>query len=394
MTERASSQKAQTPPNVRAAGATARLNGLETPCIVIDRRRLRGALERMRDIAGRAGVRLRPHVKTHKSLALAALQLEDGGATGICASKPNEALVFIEAGVRDVLLAYPVIDGRKLDRVFATALRHGATLGFIADSQAGTAAIDDAAKRHNTRVGIYLKVDVGLHRVGVDPTGKAAIDVARAMADSPHLDFRGLLSHAGHAYGASSVAEISEIAEAERRTLLELAVRLRAVDITVHELSVGSTPSVLAATNFEGLTEIRPGNYVFLDATALRLGVATSEQVSFSVLATVVSRNDRYAIIDAGSKVLSSDKGAHGLGGDGFGFAYRYGPTGEGFLIDRLSEEHGWIAHRGRELPVGARVRIVPNHSCVVANLVGQAWLVEDDRVVDWWAMEARAQVL
>jgi D-serine deaminase-like pyridoxal phosphate-dependent protein len=378
--------------NVQASGG--KLDELETPCIVIDRRRLRRTIELMRNLAEQAGVRLRPHVKTHKSLALASHQLTYGGAAGICASKPDEARVFIEAGVHDVLLAYPVVDGRKLDRVMTAGLHHRTRLGFIADSHEGVAAIEDAARRHDMRVGIHLKVDVGLHRVGVDPASTAAIDVARAMAAAPHLDFRGLLSHAGHAYGASSVAEIAEIAEAERRTLLDLAERIRNVGIPVTELSVGSTPSVLAAASFEGLTEIRPGNYVFLDATALRLGVATSEQVSFSVLATVVSRNGHYAIIDAGSKVLSSDKGAHGLGGDGFGWAYRDGPAGEGFLVERLSEEHGWIAHGHRELPIGARVRIVPNHSCVVANLVGRAWLVENNCVVDSWAMEARAKLL
>lgn len=374
--------------------AAQRLADVETPCIVIDRARLMAALARMRDLAAAGGVRLRPHVKTHKSVALARLQLDYGGATGVCASKPDEALVFIDAGIDDVLVAYPVVDARKIARVIAAAARHGTRVAFIADSDTVLRAVEAAGADAGTQVGIYLKVDVGLHRVGVDPTSAAAVGLGQAMAASPHLDFRGLLSHAGHAYGAAGPAEIADIAEAERRTLLELAVRLRNAGVAVPELSVGSTPSVLATASFEGLTEIRPGNYVFLDATALRLGVATPDEVSFSVLATVVSRNDRHAIVDAGSKVLSSDKGAHGLGGDGFGRAYSEGPAGDGFIIDRLSEEHGWVVHDGRALPVGSRVRIVPNHSCVVANLVGRAWLVDDDRIIEAWDMEARAKLL
>ena len=369
----------------------------ETPCVVISEPRLEQNLGRMAALAARAGVRLRPHVKTHKSLALAALQMS-GGAVGLTASKADEAIVFLEGGAPSVTAAYPIRDARKLDRLFACAARLGADLRMIADSTELVEILGETGRRQLIRPGVFLKVDVGLGRVGVDPLGDEALAVARAAAAHPHLNFRGLLSHAGHAYAAPDAIAIAEIAEAERRTLLALAARLRTASVPVEEISVGSTPSVLGARDFKGLTEIRPGNYVFLDMTAVRLGLARLEDVALTVLTTVVSRNDRYAIVDAGSKVLSSDKGAHGTDADGYGRAYPFDAAGccdgPGRSVARLSEEHGWVEDAAADLKPGDRLRIVPNHSCVVANLVGRAWLEDALGVGRPWIMDARGVVL
>ncbi len=366
---------------------------LETPCLLIDRRKLLANLGRVQTIAQQAGVALRPHVKTHKSLELARLQLA-GGACGMTASKVDEAIVFLQGGAPSVTLAYPVLDPRKLDRLLRAAAAHGAELNLIVDSLPLVEAAEDASRRAGRRTPVFLKVDVGLGRVGVDPKSKAAVAVARAVAASSHLTFAGLLSHAGHAYAAAGSADIAAIAEVERLTMLTLRDRLKAEGVEAPAISVGSTPTVLAARNFEGVTEIRPGNYVFLDGTAARLGLARAEEAALTVSVTVLSRNDRYLIVDAGSKVLSSDTGAHGTGGGGYGRAYHSGRTGDGWDVARLSEEHGWIAHDGQPVPTGTRLEILPNHACPVANLVGRAWLVEDGRVLDEWRLQAQAQVL
>ncbi|MEO0569692.1 MAG: alanine racemase [Pseudomonadota bacterium] len=375
-------------------GLPSKIWELETPCLLIDQAKLLRNLNDMRLRAETGGVTLRPHIKTHKSIDIAKLQIEIGGANGICTSKPDEALVFIQAGFKDITVAFPIIDPRKLDRVLLAARSNRTEMSFIADSEAIVEEIGNAAIRAGVRPSVFMKVDVGLHRVGVEPTHQKAVSVATAIDRHKALNFGGLLSHAGHAYAATNQLEIEQIAECERMTMLELADKLKGAGIAVQKISVGSTPSVLATNSFKGLNEIRPGNYVFMDATAMRLGVASLDQVSFSVLSTVVSRNNSFAIIDAGSKVLSSDKGPHGTGADGFGLAYVDDLCADPFQICRLSEEHGWIAHRGFDLSVGTKVRIVPNHSCVVANLVGQAWVVKDTSIVDQWTFEANSKVL
>jgi D-serine deaminase-like pyridoxal phosphate-dependent protein len=374
------------------ASGPGRIEDLETPCLVLDRDALTSNLARVRAIAQDAGVGLRPHVKTHKSLELARLQLEEGGACGLTASKAQEALVFLRGGAKSLTVAYPIVDHRKLDRIFAAAA--GADVRFIADSLVHVAVLEAAAERAGRRAPVFMKVDVGLGRVGVSPTSAQALALARAIAASRWLQFAGLLAHAGHAYGASGRAEAAQIAEAERLTLLDLAGRLEEAGIPAREISVGSTPTVLAAERFDGLTEIRPGNYVFMDATMMRLGLARAEDVALKVLTTVVSRNEDWLIVDAGSKTLSSDSGAHGSGGAGFGIAMPTDADGPALRVARLSEEHGWVARAGADIPIGARLAIIPNHACPVANLVGAYWLVAEGRVLARWEAEARAALL
>ncbi len=378
--------------NLSEASVGARIDDLETPCLVLDRAALARNLGRVRAIAEAAGVRLRPHVKTHKSLELARLQLEEGGACGLTASKADEALVFLHGSVKSLTVAYPIVDPRKLGRLFAAAA--GTDLRFIADCPIHLAVLEAAAERAGRRVPVFMKVDVGLGRVGVAPRSAEALALPRAIAASPWLAFAGILSHAGHAYGAAGRAEAAQVAESERLTLLDLAARLEEAGTPAREISVGSSPTVLAAERFNGLTEIRPGNYVFMDATLMRLGLARAEDVALKVLATVVSRNEDWLIVDAGSKTLSSDSGAHGSGGAGFGVALPTTPGAPGLRVTRLSEEHGWVARAGADVHVGAHLAIIPNHACPVANLVAGYWLVEDGRVLARWEAQARGALL
>lgn len=363
-----------------------------TPCVVVDRGRLEANLRRVQAIADTNGVRLRPHVKTHKSVRIAGMQVA-GGAVGITAAKPGEALVFVEAGIRSVTVAYPVVDPDRVDRLLAAGRGRGAELRFIADHPDGVAALAAAARRHGVSLPVLMKVDVGLHRIGVDPDGPAALDVAGRIDADPDLAFAGLIAHAGHAYGASGPSAAADVAEAERLCLLGVADRLARAGLRVDEISVGSTPTVLAQRDFTGLTEIRPGNYVFLDLTAVRLGVATLDDVALSVHATVVGCTDRHAIVDAGSKVLSSDLGPHGTTGvSGFGRAFPAGGafSGDGLVVEKLSEEHGFVRLAGAPIARGTRLAIVPNHSCVVANLATELVVADGQGA---WPVDARACV-
>lgn len=366
-----------------------------TPAVVIDRGRLEANLRRVQAIADKAGVRLRPHAKTHKSIAIARRQAALGAA-GLTCAKPEEALVFVEAGFPSVTLAYPVIEAGRLDRLLAAAAARGAEIRTIADHATGVAALAEAARRHGLRLPVFLKVDVGLHRIGVDPQRPEALAVARAAGGEPNLSFRGLLAHAGHAYAAGSRSAVAAVAEAERRCLLGLADRLAGAGIEVPEISVGSTPTVLAQADFTGITEIRPGNYAFLDLTAVRLGVATLDQVALTVHATVVGCTERHAIVDAGSKVLSSDQGPHGVTGvAGYGRAWPAGAAfeGPGLTVEKLSEEHGFVRLDGRPLARGMRIAIVPNHSCVVVNLADRLVVAGEGEEVECWPVDARGRV-
>jgi D-serine deaminase-like pyridoxal phosphate-dependent protein len=366
-----------------------------TPAVVVDRVKLEANLRRVQGIADAAGVRLRPHVKTHKSVGIARRQVSLG-AVGLTCAKPDEALVFVEAGFPSVTLAFPVIEAGRLDRLLAAAASRGAEIRTIADHGTGVAALAEAARRHGVELPVFLKVDVGLHRIGVDPQAPEALEVAQAIRREPGLSFRGLLAHAGHAYAAGSRDEAAAVGEAERRCLLGLADRLAGAGVEVPEISVGSTPTVLAQDDFAGITEIRPGNYAFLDLTAVRLGVATPDQVALTVHATVVGCTERHAIVDAGSKVLSSDQGPHGVTGvAGYGRAWPAGepPEGPGLLVEKLSEEHGFVRLDGRPIARGTRLVILPNHSCVVVNLADR--LVADGGPAgpETWPVDARGRV-
>ena len=365
-----------------------------TPYVAVHLNRLQANLDRVAAIARSHGLALRPHVKTHKCLEIARMQL-DRGAVGVTASKPQEALVFIEAGVPSVTVAYPLVIPQAAQALLESAARRKCDLRFVVDSLEGVEAIAVGASR-DRRASIFLEIDVGLERCGVKPGSAAVERIARAIHGSPRLCFRGILSHAGHAYAARDKGEIAAIATDERRQMKTVVDRLGAQNIGVEEVSVGSTPTVLAADSFADVSEIRPGNYVFLDATACRLGVAELNDLALGVVTTVVSVNERYCIIDAGSKVLSSDAGPHGTGGGGFGRCFALGaaalswPGGRGVV--RLSEEHGFVEHGGEPVPIGARALVFPNHSCPVVNLADRIVVLEPGRDPVFWAVAARGK--
>ena len=339
---------------------------LPTPYVEIDEALLMRNLAGMQKRADLAGVALRPHIKTHKSLTIAQRQLELG-AIGVTASKPEEALVFVEGGIPSVALAYPIVRSESIDRLVGSAKVRQTELLFIAAHEIGFDAIGAVAKAHDVKLGVFLKVDVGLGRVGVKPQDPASDLLAQQIAEHPQLTFAGLLSHAGHAYGSKSAEQLANIANAEAQALLELAERLRNSGIDVPRISVGATPTCLGAPIPAGITEIRPGNYTFLDRTALRLGIASADDMSLSVIATVVAHNDQHFIVDAGSKSLSSDLGAHGSGGSGFGIAVSVNSGAlQTWEVERLSEEHGFVRFSETPPAIGSRVRIFPNHSCAV----------------------------
>ncbi|MBD3403465.1 hypothetical protein GF420_11255, partial [candidate division GN15 bacterium] len=213
------------------------------------------------------------------------------------------------------------------------------------------------------------------------------LTLAQTIRDLPSVQFRGLMTHAGHAYGASSDHELAGIGRAEGEQLLTLAEHLCEQGVSVATISVGSTPTARHVVAVTGITELRVGNYIFNDMMQVALGSAEIDQCALTVLATVISMptNDR-AVIDAGSKALGLDRGAHGKENiRGFGTV-----VGRDMVISRLSEEHGVIELPGHGLALGERVRIIPNHACPVVNLYDRAYLVDGEAVVESLPISAR----
>jgi len=335
------------------------IEALPTPSVLVDLDVVERNVGRMAARARTAGVRLRPHTKTHKCPELARLQ-RAAGAHGLCVAKVGEAERFAAAGFDDLFLAYPVVGEDKARRLLALSDRVRLAVGT--DSLDGARSLGTPFQEAGRTLDVLLKVDVGYGRVGVRP--EEALAVARRIAHVRGLRLRGVFTHAGHAYEARTPEGVGRIARQEGQRLARVAERLRQAGLRIEEVSVGSTPTAARAMEVGGVTECRPGNYVFHDASQVALGTCTIEDCALTVLATVVSvpAADR-AVVDAGSKTLSSD-------------ALRPRPGGYGQVLGRssrlakLSEEHGVLAvEPGERFRVGDRVRLLPNHACVVANL-------------------------
>ena len=363
------------------------LRDLDTPAVLLDLEKLESNLTDMQRRADDHDVALRPHAKTHKSIEIGRRQLALG-AVGLTVATVEEALVFLRGGVDSITLSRPIASARAYQRLFAAEAAATANLRIVVDSEAGVEIASECAVEAALALGVFIKIDVGLRRCGVDPTSAAPLQLARLVCQRQGLEFRGVLSHAGQVYAVDSPAKATEIAEQERTLMMGVRDTLVATGIQVPEVSVGSTPTVLAAASMEGITEIRPGNYTFFDLLPVKVGVVQESDAALTVLATIISSNSEYFITDAGSKTLTSDTGGHSMASaDGFGAAYpydRYLDLDHRLTVAGLSEEHGKLARAGLDLAVGSKVRIIPNHSCPVANLGRRYTVLDGDRVEVW----------
>ena len=370
------------------------LNDLPTPQILIDHQRARRNIERVQGLANAAGQSLRPHSKTHKSPIVAKWQL-DRGAVGICCAKLGEAEVMADAGIPNIRLPYP-INPWNAPRLLA--LMERAAISIIVDHIDVAAGWSTAMQAAGRTLDVLVKVDVGFHRCGIDPAANALAFVQR-IAAMKGLRLVGLLSHAGQSYHATSADDLAAIAAAEAASLTALREAALRSGIALNEISVGATPTLRFSAGQPGVTELRPGNYVYFDRTQVALGAATLDDCALTVLATVVTKHDGRIILDCGSKTLTND-GARGITkAAGFG-AVLVGDgesprrTDAALLVERLSEEHATVAVTGTTaLKPGDRVRVVPNHSCVVSNLVDTVQLVDGDRVIDTLPVAARGRI-
>lgn len=359
-----------------AVRALAAAESLITPVAMIDEEAMERNLARMARIAADAGLRLRPHAKTHKSSEIARRQLAHG-AVGVTAATLKEAEVFADAGVEDLLVAHPPVGSEKLRRVGALServRRLAVSLDSVLIAQTLPVLID-----------VLWEVDCGQHRIGTAP-GSATVRAVQELVHAIGADrFRGLITHGGHSYSVSNQSARQQVADDERDALAESAELLRREGIEVRELSIGSTPTAGLAPG-RGITEMRPGTYVFGDANQVTLGSQQLDDCALAVITTVVSRPapDR-VVVDAGSKALSADLRVTGLGGYGMVLGE------DDLVVARLSEEHAVIsAPQGTGLAVGDRLAIVPAHACTTVNLYPQILIVLGVGSPRWLRVDAR----
>jgi D-serine deaminase-like pyridoxal phosphate-dependent protein len=365
------------------------LQTIKTPSLVLDVERVRRNAETMSARIGALGASLRPHVKTHKCVEVARIQTA-GAPPRLTVSTLAEARAFAAAGFPDITYAVPVEPGKFAEAVELSRLCE--RLALITDDVEVPPLLDEAARRSGVTLDLFLKVDCGYHRCGVEPDRPEALEIPRLISAARNLRFAGILTHAGHSYHARSPEELSAIARHERDVMVEFAARLRSDGVEVPTVSVGSTPTATHVDHLDGVDEARPGNYIFFDAFQAALGSCSFSDCALTVLAAIVHRDRarRKVVLDAGAVALSKDRGPVEFDpACGFGRVLDLEGNALGLRVESVSQEHGAVKVADErlfdKLRVGARVRVLANHSCLTAAQHTHYHVLEAGRVVDRW---------
>ena len=372
---------------VVSKGATALSD--QTPFVLIDAPGMERNILEMAEIAEKNGVSLRPHVKTHKIPAIARKQV-GAGARGITVAKVSEAEIMADGGLDDIFIAYPVVTEAKVRRAMLLNERVRLILGV--DSLQGARTLSSVAEGEGVTVEVRLEVDTGLKRTGVRL--REAGELAREISNLGNLDLTGIYTYRGAVLeNGAPTLDLEKAGYQEGKLMVSLANQLRERGIRLEDVSLGSTPTAEYAAEVEGVTEIRPGTYVFYDRMQAELGACSLEDCAARVLATVVSRpTPDLAIIDGGSKTFATDvqPGKEPLGLEGFGHIIGHPAA----VLERLTEEHGMLAlDEADDLGVGDTVEIVPNHVCSTVNLHDDVYLRSADDSIEKVRVAARGRV-
>ncbi len=362
-----------------------RVSDLDTPALLIDLDIMERNVRRAADYARAHDLRLRPHTKTHKIPRLGRLQIESG-AVGLTVAKVGEAEVMLGADPPDLLVAYPVIGHRKLERLIAVARRTQVTVAL--DNLIAARQLSDAAREGQVTIGVLAEADVGLGRVGVQP-GEELVQLIRGLLRLPRLSYEGVAFYPGHIKDLDNEGRqaIDELA-ATVRTMLH---QLRREGLEPRIVSGGSTPTLFHSHCIPGVNEIRPGTYIFNDKNTVLSGACTCADCAASILATVVSTaRSGQVIIDGGSKTFSSDR-LTPVSEVSFGHVIEAPEA----VFTKMNEEHGYVDVRKAEceFSVGDRIRIIPNHICAAMNLHETVYGIRGDRVEAVWKVEGRGKL-
>src|SRR5215203_4686880 len=357
-----------------------------TPYVLVDGAKMERNLLKMADVASGNGVALRPHVKTHKIPDIAREQLE-AGAAGITVAKLSEAEVMADSGIEDIFIAYPLVTEAKIRQAVRLGERVRLVVGV--DSLEGARRLSAVAEGHTVEV--RLEVDTGLRRTGV--LHDEAVGLAGEIEGMGNLDLTGIYTYRGAVLGGSKTLELEKAGLEEGQIMVSLADQMREQGIRLDDVSVGSTPTAEYVAKVDGVTEIRPGTYVFYDRMQARLGACSLDECAAVVVCTVVSRpTPDLIIIDGGSKTFATDvgPGAEPLNLEGYGHVVGYPDA----VLERLTEEHGMLSvDEDCELEVVDTLQIIPNHICSTVNLHDEVYIAWGDGGVEETRVEARGKV-
>ena len=367
------------------------LDSLDTPALLLEGAVVRRNTSVMRERMQQLGATIRPHLKTAKSARVAELATA-GQPGGITVSTLKEAEYFLAHDYRDLLYAVGITPS-KLARVRALEA-NGARMTIITDSVPVAVAIAQAAQGNDMAFRVLIEVDTGGQRAGVLPQAKELIEIAKVLHEAPGVELAGVLTHAGHSYHCNGLDAIKKVAREERNGVVEAAERLRENGLPCSVVSAGSTPTAVCASDLSGVTEMRPGVYVFYDLSQLGMGVCERKDIALSVLASVTGHNTHagHLLVDAGGLALSKDRSANEYRVDvGFGEVCELETLAhfDGLFVKDVHQEHGIVPLPDPSwfecLPVGAKVRILPNHACMTAAAYDRYHVIESGLVAEEW---------
>jgi len=369
-----------------------KLESLKTPGLVLDVAKVKRNAERMSRRIKQFGADLRPHIKTHKCIEVARIQTA-GHSGAVTVSTLAEARAFAANGFTKITYAVPIESG-KFDE--AIEISRDCELSLITDDMDVPGQLNDAAKQANVHLNLFLKVDCGYHRCGVEPTNPEATEIPRRISNASNLRFAGILTHAGHSYNCQTKPELLALAKHERDLMADFGEALRKEVGQVPIVSIGSTPTITSVDHLDGVDEVRPGNYIFFDAFQTTLGSCSFDDCALTVLASVVHRDweRRKVIIDAGAIALSKDRGPVALNPDcGYGRVLDLEGNDLNLTVSEMSQEHGVMIAQDEKtfdrLRVGSRVRVLANHSCLTAAQHSHYNVLEGDHIVDRWQIHS-----
>ena len=360
---------------------------LETPALLLDKTLMEVNVRLMMDKAQRWGVKLRPHTKTHRTPVVAKIQVAQG-ASGITVAKVGEAEVMAEAGLDDIFIANEIYGDTKFQRLRELHRRIRIAVGV--DNREQVEALGRHFGAEAKPLEVMIEVETGEDRSGV-LTPEEGLRLAELIAGTPGIKLRGLFTHEGHTYGAADTAECVSRMTKSQQDILAVARHLRDHGIAVEEVSIGATPSLLHGDVLPGVTEIRPGTYIFMDA-AQGHAISDYSRCALSVLATVVSKpTPERIVVDAGGKALTSFTRTQGICyTPGYGIVKGFGDL----RIKKVYDEHGVIlstdAHA--KLNIGDKIEIIPNHACPTCNLYDKIHVIENGVVTDEWPILCRGK--
>lgn len=344
-----------------------RLEQVETPCLIIDASRMERNIARMAEMAAQHQVNLRPHTKTHKIPKIAHQQLQ-AGAAGITVAKVSEAEVMADNGITNIFIAYPLVSVSKIERAIRLSERIELIVGV--DSIEGATLLSETAAKHNHVLQVRLEIDTGLRRTGV--LYDHAVELAHRVHQMSNLRLTGIYTFRGMILQGKATLDLQAAGLEEGELMVSIADKLRQEGIPIVDVSVGSTPTSAYAAAVKGVTEIRPGTYVFYDVMQAKLGVCELDDCAGTVQVTVVSRPSAdLAIVDGGSKTFATDVQPNTVPLQLVGFGRVVGF--DDAVFERTSEEHGMLklgpAAQAANPQVGDRLSIIPNHICSTVNL-------------------------